>query len=290
MFFRAFRPFAAASARLAAALFLAASVAACGIPGPDATDEQVAQIRSVVYEAGGEQDYGMHARIAGDPTGLRVIFIHGTPGGVRGWADFLVDVPPGLEYVAVDRAGFGESGPWLAVPSLREQAAAIAPLLVERNGRWPILVGHSLGGPIAAQLAVDYPEQVGGLVMVAASMDPALERVELIQYVARYMGLEFLIPRRIRNANRELMELKPHLQALEPRLGDIRCPVVIVHGTADPLVPYSNVEYMRNHMVNAQITVRRLDGRNHFLPWHSKPAIDGAISSAAEADSRNCRA
>ena len=76
------------------------------------------------------------------------------------YSDYMHDPVEGFETVAVDRLGYGESRPKKAVVSFEEQAAAIAPLLEERRGHWPVVVGHSLGGPIAARLAADNPGKV----------------------------------------------------------------------------------------------------------------------------------
>lgn len=93
-----------------------------------------------------------HVRnFASGPIGApRIIFIHGTPGHAGVFALYLLDPVPGYECIAVDRPGFGGSSECGPVPSFEQQAAAIAPLLTQQQGRWPILVGHSLGGPIAA--------------------------------------------------------------------------------------------------------------------------------------------
>ena len=211
-----------------------------------------------------------------------MVFLHGTPGAADGWADYLVVPPEGFEAVAVDRPGFGETRPRKAVPSLTSQAEALEPLWVERGGVGTFLVGHSLGAPIAAQAAVLFPERVAGLVILAGSLDPDLERVLWIQYVGRWFALEWLIPRWARHANRELIDLETHLRALQPRLGDVQCPIVIVHGTEDGLVPYANVAYMETHFAaNPRVEVVRLEGQNHFLPWNSEAEVRRAIARVA---------
>ena len=220
---------------------------------------------------------------AGDPTGRRVIFVHGTPGSADGWEDFLADVPTGFEFVAVDRPGFGESTPRKAVVDLTAQALALKPLLVERNGRWPILIGHSLGGPVVAQVAADLPNQVDSLIIAAGSLDPNLEKIHFMQPVGEWWPIRQLLPRAIRNANRELMALKTELEELQPKLESIDHPIVIIHGTVDNLVPYDNVAYMQRHFDgNENLSVVTLEGQNHFLPWNSKAEIDAAIQKLAE--------
>ena len=76
--------------------------------------------------------------------------------------------------------------------------------------------------------------------------------------------------------------------ALEPRLKTIACPVAIVHGTVDPLVPFSNVTFMKVRMQRSIVKVYALEGVNHFLPWNSKPTIDAAIMTVAGLPPRTC--
>ncbi len=220
--------------------------------------------------------------ISGDPAGRRVIFIHGTPGEARGWADFLLHPLPGYEYVAIDRPGFGASGPDGAVVRLAEQAAALEPLLVARSGQWPILVGHSLGGPVVVQAAVDHPGRVGALVIAAGSLDPGLEKIHWAQPIGAWDPVRRRLSRPMRNANAELMALKPELQQLASRLPQLTCRVEIVHGEKDRLVPYANVAFMRGALRQADVRVRTLPSQDHFLPWTSRAEIEAAIARAAQ--------
>ena len=216
----------------------------------------------------------------GDPHGRRVIFVHGTPGSADGWARFLADPPHGAELIAVDRPGFGNTTPSDAVTSLRRQAAAIAPLLVRRGAGWPILVGHSLGGPIVAQVALDNPGKTGGLVILAGSFDPALEHVYGVQRMGEWPGIRSILPRSLRNANRELMALRPELEALGPRLRDLRCRVAAVHGTRDAQVPYANVAFLRARLAGADVSVRTLNDADHFLPWNQQAVVEQVVAQA----------
>jgi pimeloyl-ACP methyl ester carboxylesterase len=261
-----------------AAGFVALLATGCAIPGP-VTSEQAMESAIPRHELKRAGNCTLSYLEAGDPKGKTVIFIHGTPGEAGGWADYLMHVPEGFHYVALDRPGFGSSGPDDAVTSLGEQASAVAQLISHVSKSPVALVGHSLGGPIAAQTAVDFPAQVEGLVILAGSLDPAQESVPLIQFIGDTWPISALLPRTIRNANREIIALKPQLEALAPRLAGITVPVTIVHGTADDLVPFANVSFMKLHMVGTRdMDVTEIKGQNHFLPWNAKPKVDAAIT------------
>lgn len=217
---------------------------------------------------------------AGDPQGPLVVLVHGTPGAATGWADYLLAPPPGVELVAIDRPGFGRSGPEDAEPALARQAAAVLALL-PADGRRVVLLGHSLGGPVVALAAAMAPERVSGVVLLAASLDPALETIHPLQHVGAFAPVRALLPRALRNANAELMALRPELQALAPLLPAIRAKVVIVHGTADDLVPVANVPFMQAQLRGARcVKTVLLDGGNHFLPWNAMAQVRAAIDEA----------
>jgi pimeloyl-ACP methyl ester carboxylesterase len=222
----------------------------------------------------------------GDANGPRVILVHGTPGSASGWADYVMKPPAGMEVVALDRPGFGASGPDGAVTGLAEQAAAVEALL-PTDGRPAVLVGHSLGGPIvayvAAQLAAEQPQRVRAVVLLAGSLDPAQEEIHPMQHVGAWAPVRFLLPRTIRNANTELMALKPELVALQAMLGRINTKLIIVHGTQDDLVPVANVPFMQAQITGARcVQTILLEGRNHFLPWNAEDVVREAIRSALE--------
>lgn len=219
---------------------------------------------------------------AGDPSGPRVILVHGTPGSATAWADYLLAPPPGLELVALDRPGFGRSGPEGALPGLAEQAAAVLALMPQ-DGRPVLLLGHSLGGAVVARVAADHPHRVAALVLLSASLDPALESTHPMQHVGAWSPVKAMLPRSIRNANAELMALKPELEALAAALPRITAKVVIVHGTRDDLVPVANVAFMQARLTGARcVQTQLLEGRNHFLPWNSETAVRDAMQRALE--------
>jgi pimeloyl-ACP methyl ester carboxylesterase len=135
-----------------------------------------------------------------------------------------------------------------------------------------------------ARVAADHPGLVSAVVLLAASLDPAQEKIHPMQHVGQWPGVRALLPRALRNANQELMALRPELEDLATRLPAIRAKVLIVHGTQDDLVPVANVGFMQAQLRGARcVRTMLLEGRNHFLPWNSAAAVREAITQAFEA-------
>lgn len=212
----------------------------------------------------------------------RVIFIHGTPGNVAGMAHFALKPIDGLECVAVDRPGFGHAASWGAVTSFKDQAAVLAELLVDRPTGKPILVGHSLGGPIAACIAADYPDRVGGLVILAGSLDPGLEVPRWYNDAIDLQPNETKMASNYQNSNAEIKAAESETRALAKRLDRITCPVRILHGDADDLVPVENVGFMKRALVNSSsVEVTILPGERHGIHKTREDLIRSTIVELA---------
>ena len=181
--------------------------------------------------------------VAENPDAPRVIFIHGSPGSAAYYGDYLRELRRECEPIAVDRLGYGESAGVGTVVSFERQAAAIAPLLEERSGVRPILVGHSLGGPIAARVAADYPDRVGGLIVVAGNLNADLENPRWYNEFARWRILQPFLAGFLKVSNREMWACRVQVEGLETKLDRIACPIVFIQGTSDSLVPYESIRY-----------------------------------------------
>jgi pimeloyl-ACP methyl ester carboxylesterase len=253
----------------------------CAPPGPIAPESATVSLRAELA-VGAPLFASVSYLHAGNTDGPCVIMVHGTPGSATAWSDYLLAPPSGTEVVAIDRPGFGRSGPPDARPGLADQAAAVL-ALIPADGRPVLLLGHSLGGAVVARVAADHPERVAALVLLAASLDPAMESIHPMQVVGAWAPVRTLLPRSIRNANAELMALKPELEALASALPRITAKVVIVHGTQDDLVPVANVPFMQSRLTAARcVKTVLLEGRNHFLPWNSETAVRDAIRIALD--------
>lgn len=199
-----------------------------------------------------------------------IIFIHGTPGSWNAFEDYLKnkDLQQKFRLISIDRPGFGNSDFGKAL-NLADQSLVISPLFDYIKNDQPVfLVGHSLGGPMAIRLAADNPGKINGLVLLAASNDPAMEKPEKWRPVLYKTPLKYLIPGALRPSNEELWYLKKDLIELKESFAKIDCPVYILHGKKDQLVPFSNLAYTKKMLAhNLAVSETVFENENHFIPW-----------------------
>jgi 3-oxoadipate enol-lactonase len=119
------------------------------------------------YVTSGQEQIFFREAGEGDP----VVFIHAGVADSRMWQPQLEAVPAGYRYVAHDGRGFGstEVGD-TQFSSHRDVLTVMDSLEIERV----VLVGCSMGGGVALDVAIVAPERVSGLVLVGAA-SPGLE-------------------------------------------------------------------------------------------------------------------
>lgn len=223
--------------------------------------------------------------VAGPKGKPLILLIHGSPGSWEAFSGELVDASLTCcaRVAAVDRPGFGGSDPGVAVPSLEAQADLISLVIVaEGSGRPAVVLGHSLGGPVAARLAMDHPDLVDGLVLVAPSIDPDLEKKKWIQTPASWAWVRPLLPSALDVCNQEILPLKGQLELMLPLWSRIHVPVRVIQGMDDTLVPPGNAAFAERMIRSAPLTVTRVPGLNHFVPWARPDLLREALLSLVQ--------
>lgn len=223
--------------------------------------------------------------VAGDTNKPLIVFVHGSPGSLSAFIDFMADstLLKRAQLITVDRPGFGASNFGYAEPSLQKQASLLKPMLEEyKNDRPIILVGHSLGGPLIARMAIDYPELVDGLIMVAPSIAPELEPYEWFRAPLATPFLKWLLPRSIRASNDEIYKLKPELEEMLPLWKEIQTPTIVIQGCRDSLVDPQNADFAKRMLVNAPVQIELIEDMDHFVPWTNPELIRKAAVDLLE--------
>ena len=108
--------------------------------------------------------------VAGPPDAPAIVFVHGTRLTRAAWTPQMRGLAGAFRTIAVDLPGHGEAR---AEPfTLAGAAASVARAIDDAAGGRAIVVGLSLGGYVAMELAATSPERVRGLVLAGATADP----------------------------------------------------------------------------------------------------------------------
>ena len=194
----------------------------------------------------------------------------------------------GKEYctIALDHRDTGDSdlatAPYTTADQAEDAAAVLRALGISRAA----VVGISMGGFIAQELALSYPDLVEKLVLVSTSaggsgfMPPTPEvGARLVQprtgdlgELARASYTAIMAPGYAASHPIELDHIaevaryrpqsnEAYMRQLQAgwqrdatgRLSQLRIPVLVIHGELDPLIPFQNGRYLAEHIPGARL-------------------------------------
>jgi pimeloyl-ACP methyl ester carboxylesterase len=160
-----------------------------------------------------------------------------------------------------------------------------------------VLVGHSMGGAIALDLALRYSSRVAGLGLVASGarlrVAPAIlegiqaEPEAAVALIGDWAYGPEASPELVRLGRRQMSATPPEVLYGDfvacdrfnviGRLGEIEVPVVIVCGTQDRLTPPKYATYLRDHIGGATLSL--IDGAGHMVMVENPGAVVKALTS-----------
>lgn len=215
---------------------------------------------------------GTRLRVIDTGRGPAVVFIHGFAASIYSWRHQLEPVmAAGHRVVAFDNRGFGFSERPRRGHANGDYARLVVALLDSLGIGDAVLVGHSMGGAIAAEVALAFPGRVRGLVLIdPAGYGPIAARVvhwpglrdlgaALVSRATTAATLRLLYadPRRVtamdvdqyyaplaagpaRAALRRVVGAF-QFEDLRGRVGSIQAPTLVLWGQADRLIPFRAV-------------------------------------------------
>lgn len=222
---------------------------------------------------------GIKTQIRRGGKGEPLIYLH-SGGGETFWMPFHEALASRFEVIAPAHPGFDQSQGLDRIEDIEDVAFHYLDLLDALGIEKAKIVGLSLGGWIAAELAVRWPQRLEKLVLVDSAgiwlpehpiaelfgLEPAEWR-ELVFYDPKSELAEALI---MDNPPDELFELilkgmevlarlgwNPYLHnpKLHARLKRIKCPTLVVWGKHDKLIPLAYGEAFRDAIPEAKLCV-----------------------------------
>lgn len=240
--------------------------------------------------------YEVHAgAVAGAPW---AILVHGLGYGRWGWEPVVAPLAERFRLLLLDNRGIGSSdvpeGPYTAAA----MAVDVLAVLDHAGAGEAHVIGTSLGGMIAQEVAIARPDRVRGLVLVSttpggedafpipegtvrliAEMPRLPPEVALGRAVVNALGpatlavrpdlVDRILARRLANPPHPLgwqaQAVAGTTHAAGPGLAGIRAPTLVVHGTADAVVDPRNAALLVARIPGARLAL--FDGAGHLLMW-----------------------
>ena len=244
----------------------------------------------------------LHVSSFGD-SGSPVVLLHGIASSSLSYEHLIPLIEKNHRVAAVDLLGFGQSTAKAnAQFTLEEHVEALRLTLDRKKIRGRVtLVGHSLGALIGIRFAAVYPNRVSHLVLIAPPV--YLPKEQIADPVARirmdlyYRLWDFLRhnPEFTSKAAKTLDRMMPVRNSLEVKpeswlafsmslknciedqttltdLAQVRVPIDLVYGTADPFVTPSAIDFIERVR---GVTTTRVEGADHVL----RPKLMRAVAA-----------
>jgi len=215
--------------------------------------------------------------------GPTLVCLHGSADNHHVY-DELIDALPGRERYALNLPGrAGTDGPPLT--SVREMAAFLARFVESEVAGSYVIVGHSLGGAVAIEHALQAPPRLEGLVLLATGAKLRVHPMilQLFEQVEASGQKIPPLPPGLYEADADpaLVEKGAKDRELTPvgtgradwraadgfdrmsDLGQIRVPALIVAGTEDALTPPKYAKFMAEAIADSEL--RLIEGAGHML-------------------------
>ena len=242
-----------------------------------------------------------HVRLEGPRNKPVVVLLHGAMNSLQSWDSWAQRLSENYRVVSIDEPGHGLTGPTVAGDYSRAGMVSFVHAVLHGLGiRREAIVGHSMGGGVAAEYAERYPDEVWALVLVDASGIPrtgprsgldAMAHHALLRPVLRWSLPRWVIGAGIRKmvgdrskATDEMIDriydlvhfpgnraglighyLAPNDDAaVEAGLPRLAVPTLIEWGGSDPVLPLSSAREFQRLIRDARLVV--YPGVGHLVP------------------------
>ena len=227
-----------------------------------------------------------------------LVLIHGWTQNADAWRDNVADLAKRNRVIVVELPGHGESDKPQTTYSMEYFARAVDAVLRDAKVKRAVLVGHSMGTPVARQFYRKYPEKTVAIVIVDGSLRPFGNQAMIDQMMAGFRGPQY------RNAVNQMMgfiggpnlsaEVKQRINAASMNTPQyvlvsafegmldksiwaadkVNVPVLAIMART-PLLPANTEESFRE--IAPKLDFQVFDGVGHFLMMEKPKEFDAAV-------------
>ena len=243
----------------------------------------------------------IHYKDEGNKEGKVLVLVHGFADSLFTFDYMIPELENEFRLVRMDFPAFGLTG---KVPSNNYGPEAFVKVIHEVTNNLGIqkfsIIGNSLGGSAAWRYALNYPEQLEGLILIAAAgikneedkerkLAPKAVNSPLTGWLFRYVMPKFMIGNILKNVFvdesfitsknvdrfHDFLILEGSREAIismstsggyknnsKVEIRNITTPTLIIHGANDNIIPVRTHEYFLSEIVNSKALI--YDGVGHI--------------------------
>ena len=120
-----------------------------------------------------------------------LVLIHGWSCNIDYWRDQIPDFEKRSRVIAIDLPGHGQSDKPEIAYTMDLFARAVDAVLRDAGVERAVLVGHSMGTPIARQFYRKYPNKTLAIVIVDGSLRPFGDKATMERFIAAFRGPDY---------------------------------------------------------------------------------------------------
>lgn len=244
--------------------------------------------------------------------GRPLVLIAGLGYGAWMWHKMVPGLAAHLRVVTHDNRGAGQSGKPEGPYDVRMLAADTAGLMDALGLRGAAVLGHSMGGFVAQELALSRPDLVSALILSATSFggpnaipvtpealaamldrsgepldvlrrgiaiacapDAAERQPALVQEILAYRLTGPVAPAQYQSQLAVGLGLAELASCFQPRLAQVQARTLILFGEHDRVVPPGNAELLAHEIPHGTIVI--LPGAGHLYPLEAPDAAVAAV-------------
>jgi pimeloyl-ACP methyl ester carboxylesterase len=245
----------------------------------------------------GDDIYYAQRLTQGSDTSL--VFIHGAGGTHRHWA-YQLGALAAVSSYALDLPGHGRSG-GEARTSISSCAEFLQDFVEALGLQRVVLVGHSMGGAIVQDFALNHASEVERLILIGTGARLRVQRSILeglhaefestVDTLLGYAYAEHAPPDLVELGKQEWLANPPEVLhgdfvacdnfEVMDRLAELRCPTLVLCGEKDLLTPPKYARYLEENIPNAMLTI--VPGAGHMVMLEQPQLVNHPIEEFLQA-------
>jgi pimeloyl-ACP methyl ester carboxylesterase len=221
-----------------------------------------------------------------------LVMVHGAPGAWYGYLNLTDDslLQEHFKIVAVDRLGYGKSGYGKEELSVQMQALAIKNIIEKENTthKKVYLVGRSYGAPIAAWLAINYPQTFEKLIMASPVIDPEKEKFYWFSDIGNSPLVQWALPDLLNVASKEKFAHQKEMKLMIPKWEKLCTPTYVLVGEDDNIADTANYSFAKKHITNCPAIFMKLKHTGHQITKQQPELIKQLLLDESNCQSVSC--